>query len=82
MSTDDARRSAVNAAVEAAGLDLWEIWLAYFAVGGSLDQPEVGRYLRGDRDLDDDEYDMLAAGINDQYLLLGKDQPLPYSHEP
>lgn len=62
-------------------LDLRQTWLAYFAMGGSLSEAELGCYLRAERGLDDYEYDMLAAGIYDRFLLLGRDQPVVVGNE-
>jgi hypothetical protein len=75
--TRDAR--ALEPARVLAGLSLPELWRNYFAIGGNGSTGEVEAYLRGALQPTDHEYDLLAQAINDQFVDLGLDHPVPYA---
>ena len=61
------------------GLSVRELWLDYFALGGSAALDEVGAFLGGTTSPSDHDYDVLAVALNETYLDRGGDHPVPYS---
>jgi hypothetical protein len=68
-------------AARRAGLDAEELWIRYFAVGGSLAQVEVEAYLSGVQVMPALERDVLAHALNEVLEELGHDVRAPYSGE-
>jgi hypothetical protein len=66
-------------AATVAGLDPEELWIRYFALGGSLAQVEVEAYLAGVQMLPALERDVLAHALNEVLEDLGSDVRAPYS---
>lgn len=56
-----------------------ELWLAYFALGGSASRDAVYTYLDGRGGAMD--YDVLAQAINERFVELGQNHPVPYFDE-
>jgi hypothetical protein len=57
------------------GLDLW---LAYFALGGTADFAELTEYLGGSANLSVHEHNTLTLALNEAFFDIGADHPLPY----
>ncbi len=53
-------------AFEASKLDVTELWLRYFALGGEASEMEVDAYLNGAMALPAFQHDMLAHAINER----------------
>jgi hypothetical protein len=70
----------LEAARAQAGMSFNELWIAYFALGGSAQPGEVRAYLGGGgtRSMD---YDVLAQAINERFLDQGGNHPVPYRDE-
>jgi hypothetical protein len=70
----------LEAARSQAGMTLDELWWAYFSLGGTALPNAVQSYLDGSdgRAID---YDVLAQAINERFLDLGGDHPVPYADE-
>lgn len=56
-----------------------ELWLAYFALGGLASRDAVGAYLDGGGGAMDS--DVLAQAVNERFLDLGRNHPVPYLDE-
>jgi hypothetical protein len=68
----------VTAAAQA-GLDPAELWVAYYALGGSLSQLEVEAYLRGEQEMAPLECDILALTLNEILQDTASELRVPYS---
>lgn len=71
-------------ALETARLDLDltlpDLWLQYFALGGTMDMARLGTYLSDDATStrSDSDHDALVHALNEVYGDLGLDHPIPY----
>ncbi len=72
--------AVLEAARISAGISFTELWIAYFALGGSA-QPEVVRSYLGGWHAGSLDYDVLAHAINERYLEEGLNHPVPYRDE-
>jgi len=55
-----------HAAYDASQLSVAELWLRYFAIGGTASELEVDAYLNGAITLPAVQHDMLALAINER----------------
>lgn len=62
-------------------LDLAELWLRYFAVGGGCSFQALRDYLAGDVDWNAHEHDIAALALNEYFLEQGVDQTISYAEE-
>jgi hypothetical protein len=67
-------------AYEAADLTVDELWLRYFALGGSAGRLEIDAYVNGAIALQPFEHDMVAHAINERLAELAPPRA-PYSDE-
>ena len=70
LRLDDARRQL--------GLSTMELWVDYFALGGTLDATQLDRYLRGDGDIGNADHNVLVHALNEVFNAQGHDHPLAY----
>ena len=63
------------------GLSALGLWVAYFAVGGNGSLADVTNWLSGASELSVRDHDLLAQAMNDEFVVLGLDHPVPYSVE-
>ena len=61
------------------GLTVAELWLRYFSLGGMRTPLEVDAIVHGALSPSELDYDILAHAINERFLELGGDHPVPYS---
>ncbi len=73
------RSATLQRARTEAGLSVSELWLRYFALGGMSTPLDVDAVIHGVLAPSDLEYDLLAHAINERFLELGRDHPVPYS---
>jgi hypothetical protein len=64
-----------------AGLSLAELWLRYFELGGMRSPLEVEAYVYGALQPTDHDHDVLAHAINERFVELGGDHPVPYRQD-
>jgi hypothetical protein len=65
---------------EQIGLSRAELFVRYFALGGIVDRRAIDAFLDGrTHDLERVDYDTLVHAINERFLELGLDHPVPYS---
>lgn len=62
-----------------AGMTFDDLWLAYFALGGVAPPAELRAYLLGEPATID--YDVVAQAINERFIDLGQNHPMPYLDE-
>jgi len=70
----------LEAARVQAGMSFDELWMAYFALGGTSSPEIVRSYLAGVGTQAMD-YDVLAQAINESYVEAGGDHPVPYRED-
>ncbi len=69
-SLERARRSC--------GLSALDLWLRYFALGGSADPFTLEAVLHGALDVSDLDHDQVAHALNERFTELGRNHPVPY----
>jgi hypothetical protein len=71
----------LEAARVQAGMSVGELWMAYFALGGSQTASSVRAFLDADTDPRLTDYDVLAQAVNERFMDLGGDHPVPYRED-
>lgn len=64
-----------------AGLSPAELWMRTFELGGMSTSLEVDAYLHGALEPTAHEYDVLVHALNERFVELGGDHPVPYSDD-
>jgi hypothetical protein len=77
--TEDVQRSALAAGFGHSDLSLEQLWMRYFALGGTGDLTDVDAYLNGLGDLPDHECDLLAHAVNERLDELFTRHRVPYT---
>ncbi|MEY9777095.1 hypothetical protein [Arthrobacter sp. MW3 TE3886] len=74
------QRRGITAALSHTGLNVDELWLKYFTLGGQAGELEVEAYLHGAMSLPDLQRDILAHAVNERLDALNSTAPrAPYS---
>jgi len=63
------------------GLTVDELWLRYFELTGEASLLELEAYLQGALIPDPLQFDMIAHALNERFMELGHDNPIPYREE-
>ena len=71
----------LEAARQQAMLSVVGLWIAYVALGGTESLEQVGEFLMGSAMPDAPQYDVLAQALNDSFVGLDLDHPVPYFDE-
>ncbi|RAX49867.1 hypothetical protein DQ353_06790 [Arthrobacter sp. AQ5-05] len=79
IGDDDLQLKQLRQVQPLAGLTVGELWLKYFAIGGSAGQFEIEAYLYAAHALPTLERDLVAHSINERFIDLGMDLRVPYS---
>lgn len=69
---------ALDRARRVAELTHAELWLRFFELGGMSTALEVEAYLYGALQPTAHEHDVLAHALNERFVELGGDHPVPY----
>ncbi|TDK28110.1 GAF domain-containing protein [Arthrobacter crusticola] len=69
------QRELVSRAASEAGLNTEELWIRYFAVGGSLAQIEIDAYLQGLQTIPSLERDILTSALREAFEETGRKLP-------
>lgn len=77
--SDDGRR--LDAARRELGLTIYDLWIAYIGIGGRHDAFALRAYLNGITTTTDVDHDHIVHALNEAFIDLGDDHPLPY-HRP
>lgn len=59
-----------------------ELWLRYFELGGMSTALELEAYLFGALKPSAHEHDVVAHALNERFVELGGNHPVPYSNAP
>ena len=70
----------LEAARQQAGMTFQDLWIAYFALGGTAHPEKVRAYLGG-RVAPSMDYDVIAHAINERFADQGENHPVPYRDE-
>jgi hypothetical protein len=62
-----------------AGLSHAELWLRYFELGGMSTSLEVEAFLYGALEPSSRDHDMIAHALNERFVELGGNHPVPYA---
>ena len=68
----------LQAAREGIGLSIEDLWVRYFGLGGNAEVFDVDAYLAGAAGLDWREHNVLTLALNERFLEMGGNHPLPY----
>lgn len=60
------------------GLSVQELWVRCFALGGRTSPFELEAILHGALEVDAHQYDVIAHALNECFMELGRDHPVPY----
>lgn len=77
----DVTSDALDQARLAAGLSKGELWLRFFELGGMSTGLEVEAYLYGALVATTQEHDVLVHALNERFVELGGNHPIPYSDD-
>lgn len=77
--TEDLQRSAFAAGYAHADLTLEQLWMRYFALGGTADLTDLDAYVAGLSTLPDHESDLLAHAVNERLDELFTRHRVPYT---
>jgi hypothetical protein len=61
------------------GLSVADLWLRCFALGSMSTPVELEAHLEGALMPSPHEYDILAHALNERFVELGSDHPVPYT---
>jgi len=73
--------SALEAARVLAGVTVADLWLRYFTLGGTNTRTDLKQLLRGDSAFGAGQYDVLAHALNERFVELDLDHPVPYAND-
>lgn len=74
--------AALAAARVLACITVAELWLRYFALGGSNSRADLNALLRGETTFGPAQYDVLVHALNERFVELDLDYPVPYARDP
>ncbi|ALE06222.1 hypothetical protein AL755_13355 [Arthrobacter sp. ERGS1:01] len=79
---DEEKFAELRWALALAELTVGELWLKYFALGGSAGQFELEAYICAVHSFPPLERDLLAQAFNEQFMSLPVEVRIPYSSDP
>ena len=59
-----------------------DLWLRYFALGGTATPDDMGSFLRGEHDFGTGQHDVLVHALNERFVELELNHPVPYTRNP
>ncbi len=77
----NASKSTLNEYREHALLSHGELWLRYFELGGMSTALELEAFLYGALEPDRHDRDVIAHALNERFVELGGNHPVPYSED-
>ena len=64
-----------------AELSRGDLWLRYFELGGMSTAFQVEAFLHGALEPSDHDHDVLAHALNERFVELGGNHPVPYTKD-
>ena len=77
----EAANDVLDQARRDAGLTHGELWLRYFEIGGMSTAFQVEAFLYGALQPSNHDHDVLAVALNERFVELGANHPVPYSED-
>ena len=71
--------NSLAATLATAELDVSQLWLRYFAVGGGCSRQALKSYLAGTTAWSAHEHDVVVLALNEYFLEQGMDHPIRYA---
>ena len=71
--------ATLNNARQLADVTVRDLWMRYFALGGTASRADLSALLRGDMEFGAEQYDVVAHAINERFVELDMDHPVPYA---
>jgi hypothetical protein len=81
VAMDNSLSAKLNDARESAGLSHGEFWLRYFELGGMSSATEIEAIFYGALVPSSHEHDVIAHALNERFVELGGNHPVPYPDE-
>lgn len=78
---EDTQRRLLNAAVRHSRLNVNELWMYYFSIGGSAGEYEIEAFLNASYSLPAMERDLLAHAVNEMIDMIPPPPRAPYSSD-
>ncbi len=66
---------------QGAGLSFDELWLRYFELGGMSGDFELQAIVMGVLQPSDHDHDVIAHALNERFVELGGNHPVPYADD-
>lgn len=76
---DESGRRQLELGLARSGLTYQELYWRQVAVGGDAGPLELEAYLMGLLRMDPYQHDVIAQALNEHFMDLGQDHPVPYS---
>jgi len=70
---------ALDNARQFADVTVDELWLRYFALGGTATYADLGALLRGEHEFNVGQHDVLVHALNERFVELEMDRRVPYA---
>jgi len=71
--------TALDKARQLADVTVADLWLRYFGLGGTESRSDLTSLLRGDLEFGPGQYDVLVHALNERFVELDMNHPIPYS---
>jgi hypothetical protein len=69
----------LRAAIGQSGLSVAQLWLRYLGLGGTATSFELDSYVHGwGGAFDDAQHDVVVQALNERFMEMGLDHPVPY----
>jgi hypothetical protein len=81
LSSDHPAPDVLDAYRQEAGLSHQELWLRYLERGGIGNGTDVEAIVCGVLVPSDHDHDVIALALNERFMELGRDHPVPYATE-
>lgn len=72
---------AVRSARRTLGISMWQVWLDYVSIGGSLSPATIEMFLCDQEGLDDHDFDLIVQTFNERFMDRQQDHPIAYSSD-
>jgi hypothetical protein len=72
---------ALENARQLADVTVDQLWLRYFALGGTATRDDLDALLRGDDEFDTVQHDVVVHALNERFVELEMNHPVPYSRD-
>ena len=78
MSEVPASAVHLGTALSQLGMSVRDLWIWYFAIGGNGTLADVTSWVDGTANPSDDDHDLMAQALNEEYSVRDLDHPVGY----